>query len=123
VDEGALEIARRAAAEAGVAAAFARADVADPPERGAFDIAFARLLVSHLTDPMAAIRGMRDAVRPGGVVAVEDPDTFTLRAEPPAPALDRLAAVYAATRPPRQPDARRFSRGRGPWAQPRRWSR
>jgi SAM-dependent methyltransferase len=97
VDEGALVIARRAAAEAGVVAEFARADVADPPERGAFDIAFARLLVSHLTDPMAAIRGMRDAVRPGGVVAVEDLDTSTLRAVPPAPALDRLAAVYGAT--------------------------
>jgi hypothetical protein len=40
---------------------------------------------------------MRDAARPGGVVAVEDLDTATLRAVPPAPALDRLAAVYAAT--------------------------
>jgi hypothetical protein len=30
-------------------------------------------------------------------VAVEDLDTGTLRAVPPAPALDRLAAVYAAT--------------------------
>lgn len=34
---------------------------------------------------------------PGGGGAIEDLDTGTLRAVPPAPALDRLARVYAAT--------------------------
>jgi SAM-dependent methyltransferase len=80
-----------------VAAAFVHGDAAAPPERDAFDLAFARLLLSHLADPMAAIRAMRDAVRPGGVVAVEDLDTGTVRGIRPTPALDRLARVYGAT--------------------------
>jgi SAM-dependent methyltransferase len=97
VDDGALAIAARRAAAAGVSATFLHADAGAPPEHGAFDLAVARLLLSHLADPMAVIRAMREAVRPGGVVAVEDLDASTLRAEPPAPALDRLAAVYGAT--------------------------
>jgi SAM-dependent methyltransferase len=97
VDDEALAIARRAAAEAGLPATFVHGDAAEPPERDAFDLAFARLLLSHLADPMAAIRAMRDAVRPGGVVAIEDLDTGTVRGIPPVPALDRLARVYGAT--------------------------
>src|SRR5690606_24788996 len=97
-DDGeALAIARESARRAGVAAAFVRADAADPPERDAFDVVFARLLLSHLADPVAVLRAMRDAARPGGVVAVEDLDTRTLRSEPPAPALARLRDVYSAT--------------------------
>jgi len=97
IDDEALAIARAAAAEAGVAAAFVHGDAAAPPERDALDLALARLLLSHLADPMAAIRAMRDAVRPGGVVAVEDLDTGTVRGIRPTPALDRLARVYGAT--------------------------
>jgi SAM-dependent methyltransferase len=96
-DEGALEIARRRAGEAGIAATFARGEAAVPPRRNTFDLAFARLLLSHLADPMSAIRAMRDAVRPGGTLAVEDLDASTLRSVPPDPALERLARVYSAT--------------------------
>ena len=46
---------------------------------------------------MAALRAMGAAVRPGGVVAVEDLFTGTVRSDPPAPALDRLREVYSAT--------------------------
>ena len=97
VDEGALEIARAAARDAGLPATFVRADAAEPPRRDAFDLAYARLVLSHLTEPAAALRGMRSAVHPGGWIAVEDLFTGTLRSEPPAPALDRLQAVYSAT--------------------------
>jgi ubiquinone/menaquinone biosynthesis C-methylase UbiE len=97
-DERALEIARRAADDAGVAATFVRADAAREGLPVAdVDLAFARLLLSHLVEPMAALRAMAAAVRPGGVVAVEDLFTPTLHAEPREPALDDLAAVYAAT--------------------------
>ena len=97
LDEGALAIARAAAADAGLRATFVRADATEPPRRDAFDLAYARLVLSHLTEPVAALRAMRSAVRPGGWVAVEDLYTGTLRAEPPAPALDRLQEVYSAT--------------------------
>jgi ubiquinone/menaquinone biosynthesis C-methylase UbiE len=97
IDEEALAIARRSAREAGVSAEFVCADATAPPERDAFDLAYARLLLSHLADPPAALRAMLSAVRAGGFVAVEDLFTGSLRSEPPAPALDRLQEVYSAT--------------------------
>jgi ubiquinone/menaquinone biosynthesis C-methylase UbiE len=97
LDEDALAIARAAARQAGLGAEFVRADATEPPERDTFDLAYTRLLLSHLPDAVGALRAMRDAVRPGGWVAVEDLFTGTLRSEPPAPALDRLQEVYSAT--------------------------
>lgn len=72
IDEGALALARRSAEEAGVGAEFVLTDATAPPEQGAFDLAYARLLLSHLAEPVAALRAMRSAVRADGVVAVED---------------------------------------------------
>jgi SAM-dependent methyltransferase len=66
-------------------------------ELGAFDFAYSRLLLSHLLEPLAALRAMCRSVRPGGVMGVEDLFLGTLRSEPPAPALDRLQEVYGAT--------------------------
>jgi ubiquinone/menaquinone biosynthesis C-methylase UbiE len=97
IDEQALAIARRSAQQSGLSMEFIRADATEPPGRDAFDVAYARLLLSHLADPSAALRAMRSAVRAGGCVAVEDLFTGTLRSEPPAPALDRLQDVYSAT--------------------------
>jgi ubiquinone/menaquinone biosynthesis C-methylase UbiE len=97
IDEQALAIARRSAHQSGLSTEFIRADATEPPGRDAFDVAYARLLLSHLADPSAALRAMRSAVRAGGCVAVEDLFTGTLRSEPPAPALDRLQDVYSAT--------------------------
>jgi SAM-dependent methyltransferase len=96
LDEDALAIARDAARRPGVRAEFICADASAPPSDG-FDLAYARLVLSHLADPVAALRAMRSAVRAGGWVAVEDLFTGSLRAVPPAPALDRLQEVYAAT--------------------------
>jgi ubiquinone/menaquinone biosynthesis C-methylase UbiE len=97
VDADVLAIAQAAAARAGVRARFVRADVACLGATGAFDLVYARLVLSHLIDPCAALRAMRAAARPGGAVAVEDLNLGTLRSEPPSPALDELQAVYGAT--------------------------
>jgi SAM-dependent methyltransferase len=97
VDAEALDLARAAATRAGVSAEFEQADAARPFATEAFDLAYARLLLSHLVDPAAAVRAMRSEVRPGGTVAVEDLFLGTLRSDPPAPALDRLQEVYGAT--------------------------
>jgi ubiquinone/menaquinone biosynthesis C-methylase UbiE len=96
-DPGALEIARRAAEQAGIAVTFVDGDAATAVDHEAFDIAVARLVLSHLVDPMAVVRAMRAALRPGGALAVEDVFAPTLHAEPPVPALDRLVEVYCAT--------------------------
>ena len=97
LDATALELVREAAVRAAVRVELVRADASSPVEREAFDLAFARLVLSHLVDPVASLRAMRDAVRPGGVVAVEDLHTGTLRCEPPRAALDRLQDLYCAT--------------------------
>ncbi|MBX6387988.1 MAG: methyltransferase domain-containing protein [Frankia sp.] len=72
-DAASLRVARRSAADAGAAVTFLRADAGSlPARRGRFDLAYTRLLLSHLVDPLEALRAMTTAVRPGGVVAVED---------------------------------------------------
>jgi SAM-dependent methyltransferase len=67
IDEGALAIARDAAQDAGLCAEFIRADATAPPQRDAFDLAYARLVLRHLAEPAAALRAMRSAVRVGGL--------------------------------------------------------
>ena len=97
VDAAALDLARAGARNAGVDVAFVDDDADRPIAAGRFDLAYARLLLSHLVDPFAVVRAMAAEVRPGGVVAVEDMFLGTLRSDPPAPALDRLQEVYGAT--------------------------
>jgi ubiquinone/menaquinone biosynthesis C-methylase UbiE len=97
IDRAALADARLAARRQGVAVEFITADACEPIADGKFDLVFARLLLSHLVDPMVALRGMSTAVRSSGVVAVEDLLTGTLRSEPPRLALESLRDVYEAT--------------------------
>lgn len=52
---------------------YARHDIlSDPLPWGTFDLVHARLLLEHLDDRDLALRRMAAAVRPGGVVVVED---------------------------------------------------
>jgi SAM-dependent methyltransferase len=72
-DAASLRVARRNAAQAGARVAFLNADAGSlPTARGEFDLAYCRLLLGHLADPLETLRAMAVAVRPGGVVAVED---------------------------------------------------
>jgi ubiquinone/menaquinone biosynthesis C-methylase UbiE len=96
-DPGALHDVEVAAERANVQVKLLRADAYAPVAEPPFDLAYSRLLLSHLVDPVTVIKMMRDAVRPGGVVAVEDLLTGTLRSEPEQPVLDELQDVYAAT--------------------------
>jgi ubiquinone/menaquinone biosynthesis C-methylase UbiE len=97
VDPEAVHHAEAAAERATLPVKFVCADAYAPVEEPPFDVAYSRLLLSHLVDPNAVVRVMTHAVRPGGVVAVEDLLTGTLRSEPVRPVLDELQAVYAAT--------------------------
>lgn len=96
-DPGAIAIARQAAGADAGTVAFREADARVPAGTDEFDLAYSRLLLSHLVDPMNVVQAMRAAVKPGGVVAVEDLFTPALAAEPRVPALDDLAELYAAT--------------------------
>jgi ubiquinone/menaquinone biosynthesis C-methylase UbiE len=98
VDDEALDLAREAAARAGVRARFVHADATGSGFRQeGFDLAYSRLLLSHLADPMTALRRMRADLRSGGAIAVEDLFLGTLHSEPASPALDRLQEVYGET--------------------------
>lgn len=95
--------ARRQAEVAGEAGAveFRAGDARRLPLRddewGTFDVAHARFVLEHVTDPVAVVRQMVRAVRPGGRVVLQDDahDTFRLWPEPPG--FGRVWASYLRT--------------------------
>jgi ubiquinone/menaquinone biosynthesis C-methylase UbiE len=84
-----VEQARQQAAALGLTnVEFQVADAYSPrlPEQS-FDLAYCRLVLMHLTDPLAALQTMRKLVRPGGIVLCEEMDLGTWLCDPPAPAM------------------------------------
>lgn len=83
-----------ARAEAGVQSAglraqqveFRRGDALELPlsgaEQGTFDLAFTRFLLEHVPDPLAVVKRMVPAVRPGGRIVLADDDHEILRLHP-----------------------------------------
>lgn len=63
-------------------------------EWGTFDLAHARFVLEHVTDPLAVVRSMVRAVRPGGRIVLEDDDHDLLRLWPEAPGFDALWRAY-----------------------------
>ena len=78
-----------------------RGDAVDLPlaedEWGTFDIAHARFLLEHVPDPLAVVRSMARAVRPGGRIVLEDDDHDVLRLWPEPPGVPELWRAYFLT--------------------------
>lgn len=75
MDEIELALAREAAAERGITnVEFRTLNVNDWDEPATYDVVFSRFLLQHLSQPVALLRRMWAAVRPGGVIVVEDAD-------------------------------------------------
>ena len=55
-----------------------------------FDLATARLVLVNVPKPEMIVKEMVRLVRPGGVVALHEPDSTTQRYDPPLPAQTRL---------------------------------
>ncbi|HYM09961.1 MAG TPA: class I SAM-dependent methyltransferase [Bryobacterales bacterium] len=53
---------------------FRDANVFEWSEDAAYDLAYARFLLTHLGDPGSVVVQMRHALRPGGILVVEDID-------------------------------------------------
>ena len=63
-------------------------------EWGSFDLAHTRFLLEHVSDPLSAVRGMVQAVRPGGRIVLADDDHDVLRLWPEPPGFFALWQAY-----------------------------
>lgn len=61
--------------------------------RESFDLVYCRFLLLHLPNPMACLREMREVLRPGGILVVEDGDLATATSVPPT-AMDAFAELF-----------------------------
>jgi ubiquinone/menaquinone biosynthesis C-methylase UbiE len=68
-----------------------RLNIAD----NSFDFVFARYLLMHLPEPEAVLKEMFRVCRPGGVVAVIEPDFSPLRCYPDSWAYEQLPLLFA----------------------------
>ena len=66
-------------------------------EWGAFDVAHARFVVEHVRDPLAVVRQMVKAAKPGGRIVLADDGHDTLRLWPEPAGFDRLWSAYLRT--------------------------
>jgi ubiquinone/menaquinone biosynthesis C-methylase UbiE len=60
---------------------------------GPFDLTYARLLITHLPDPLAMLRKMFAWTRPGGYIVVQDYDARTWDLHPGLEAWDKYSEV------------------------------
>ncbi len=68
--------------------------------RESFDLVYCRFLLLHLPDPAACLLEMRDVLRPGGIIVVEDGDLASAESQPPT-ALNAFADLFTRLAPTR----------------------
>ena len=71
--------------------------------RDAFDLVYCRFLLLHLTDPVSCLREMRDVLKRGGTLVVEDGDLASAGSIPPS-AQDAFADLFSRLGPLRGVD-------------------
>lgn len=98
LDAAKLEIARREAAEQGVHnVEFRVTNIFETQPAAAWDVVYSRFLLTHLSDPAAALASLYQYLRPGGVIAIEDIDFTGLFTCPESAAFRRYVDLYYAT--------------------------
>jgi ubiquinone/menaquinone biosynthesis C-methylase UbiE len=98
MDEVKLGLTREEAARRGLANVELRAaDVTAWRDPVAYDLVYARMLLQHLARPVDLLRRMWEALRPGGILAVEDADFSGAFCEPPLEAFDFYLEAYGKT--------------------------
>ena len=92
-----LDAARQAAAQQGLPAEFVQGDAnrLDLPS-DSFDFVHERTVLLNVQSPAGVIAEMARIARPGGVVALEEPDSAGWVCDPPHPAWDPLLAELLA---------------------------
>lgn len=95
MDEVKLGLARGSAAEKGLGCVeFRVMDVYEWAEPDSYDLVFCRNLLQHLSRPVAVLVTMWAAVRPGGVILVEDADFEGSFCDPPNEGFDFWVDAY-----------------------------
>ncbi|HTS24364.1 MAG TPA: class I SAM-dependent methyltransferase [Bryobacteraceae bacterium] len=73
---------------------FRQANVYEWTEELTYDRVYSRFLLTHLPDSLTALHAMRRALRPGGVLIVEDIDFTGSFSYPPCAAYERYLELY-----------------------------
>jgi ubiquinone/menaquinone biosynthesis C-methylase UbiE len=95
MDEVKLGLGRQAAAGRGLGhVEFRLLNVQDWDEPGGYDAVYSRFLLQHLSQPVGLLRRMWAAVRPGGVLIVEDADFDGWCCYPPNEGFDFFLRTY-----------------------------
>lgn len=95
MDAEKLQLAEADAAQAGLRnIQFRHLDARQLQERQAYDLAFARFLLTHLPDPDDMISRMVRAVRDDGVVVLQDIDYSGIACQPHSEAVQRHIDLY-----------------------------
>lgn len=98
IDEIKLDIARREAEAQQISnIEFKLADVTQDELEQEFDLVHARFVLTHLPTPEHALTRMRRALRPGGIIAVEDIDFRGYFCHPDCGAVRRYVDLYTQT--------------------------
>jgi SAM-dependent methyltransferase len=98
MDVAKLAIAREeAAANGGLAVEYREGDVLTSELAPEYDVVYVRFLLTHLAEPQAAVARIAGAVRPGGVLIVEDIDYTGSFCHPTHAAFDRYVKLYTGT--------------------------
>jgi SAM-dependent methyltransferase len=96
-DPDILELARADAQGDGLANIEFRCSDATQLDEAAYDIAYARFLLSHVDHPAAVLSGIAAALKPGGRAVLEDVDFSGYLCHPRCDAHDRWVAWYRET--------------------------
>jgi ubiquinone/menaquinone biosynthesis C-methylase UbiE len=95
MDEVKLDLARQAAAEGGLAnVEFRQLNVREWDEPGSYDAVYSRFLLQHLSEPVDLLGRMWAAVRPRGVLIVEEADFDGWCCDPANEGFDFFVRAY-----------------------------
>lgn len=95
MDDAKIRLASQDATKLGIRnVEFRVAKVEDLDERGAFDVVYARFLLSHLRSPHDMLARMMRAARAKGTVVAEDIDHTGVFCEPRCAAVERYVELY-----------------------------